>query len=103
MRPPCLTPEELTAALAALPGWELDGEALARRFRFADFAGAFAFMTAVAADAEELDHHPEWTNVYSSVAVRLTTHDACGITALDIELARRIDAHAEACSGGGGG
>lgn len=94
MRPARLTEEQLAAGLAALPGWEREGDALRRSFRFADFAAAFAFMTAVAADAEELDHHPDWTNVYDRVDVRLSTHDAGGLTRLDLELAARIDARA---------
>jgi 4a-hydroxytetrahydrobiopterin dehydratase len=59
--------------------------------RFADFAQAFAFMTEVAREAEALNHHPEWFNVYNRVVIDLTTHDASGITALDFELARRAE------------
>ena len=81
------------AALAAeLPGWTLEGEALVRSFRFADFSAAFAFMTRVALLAEKADHHPEWTNVWNRVDIRLTTHDAGGLTARDVALARGIDA-----------
>lgn len=85
------------AALAGLPLWRAVAgrDAIARSLCFKDFAAAFAFMTAVAGKAEELDHHPEWSNVYRRVEIVLTTHDAAqgqgGVTALDIELARFID------------
>lgn len=88
------------AALAVLPLWSAvpDRDAIARSLRFKDFAAAFAFMTAAAGKAEELDHHPEWSNVYSRVEIVLTTHDTAqgkgGVTALDVELARFIDATA---------
>lgn len=74
-------------------GWKMDGsaDALEKTFLFKDFKQAFAFMTRVADDAEDLGHHPEWSNVYRTVKVRLTTHDAGGLTALDVALARRID------------
>jgi 4a-hydroxytetrahydrobiopterin dehydratase len=81
------------AALAAeLPAWTLDGEHLKRTFRFADFVAAFAFMTKVALLAERADHHPEWSNVYNRVEIALTTHDAGGLSARDVALARAIDA-----------
>jgi 4a-hydroxytetrahydrobiopterin dehydratase len=81
------------AALAELPGWQaVEGrEAIARSFRFKDFAEAFAFMTRVALAAEKLDHHPEWSNVYNRVEVVLTTHDAGGVTGFDVALARVMD------------
>jgi 4a-hydroxytetrahydrobiopterin dehydratase len=82
-----LTDAEIDAALSALPGWTRVGEGLERSFRFADFTRAFAWMTRVALLAEKADHHPEWSNVYNKVEVRLTTHDAGGITAMDIALA----------------
>ncbi len=74
-------------------GWKMDGgaDALEKTFLFKDFKQAFAFMARVADDAEDLGHHPEWSNVYRTVKVRLTTHDAGGLTALDAELARRMD------------
>lgn len=95
-RPKCLTESERDAALTTLPGWTYNPEArgIERSFAFADFTAAFAFMTRVAAVAEAMDHHPDWSNVWNRVAIRLTTHDAGGITALDMELARRIDAAA---------
>ena len=82
------------AALAKLQGWTRapgDREAIARTYRFADFNIAFAFMTRVAIRAEQLDHHPEWFNVYNRVDVVLSTHDAGGLCARDIRLAHFID------------
>ncbi len=88
-----LTPEELNGAIAELEGWsKADGrDAIRKTFKFKDFDRAFAFMTAVAAKAEDMDHHPEWFNVYATVEVTLATHDAGGVTELDIELARFMD------------
>jgi 4a-hydroxytetrahydrobiopterin dehydratase len=88
-----LTEAEREAALAALPDWNLreDGLAIAREFKFADFSEAFAFMTRVALHAEKADHHPEWSNVYNRVHVTLTTHDAGGLSARDIAMAKAID------------
>ena len=90
------TPEEIAAGLAQLPGWTLGGDrrSIERKFTFEDFKEAFAFMTRVALAAEKLDHHPEWKNVYKTVEVRLTTHDAGGVTKLDMDLARAMDAFA---------
>ena len=75
------------------PGWTVDedGKALLRSYRFADFAAAFAFLTRVAAHAEAVDHHPEFTSVWNRVDFRLTSHDANGITERDLALARAID------------
>ena len=82
------------AALAPLlaAGWALDdeGKALSRSFKFADFKAAFAWMTQMALTAEAMDHHPEWFNVYRTVDVRLTTHDAGGVTTLDVTLAQAM-------------
>lgn len=93
-RPARLTEAERAHALASLPGWELvEGrDAIRRRFRFPSFGEAFAFMTRVALLAEKMDHHPEWSNVYDRVEIVLSTHDAGGLTSLDIALARAIDA-----------
>ena len=87
------------AALAKLQGWTRapgDREAIARTYRFADFNIAFAFMTRVAIRAEQLDHHPEWFNVYNRVEVLLTTHDADGVTELDLAMASFMDEAAKA-------
>lgn len=88
-----LTQATRDEALAGLPGWSLSegGEAITRQFVFTDFNAAFGWMTRVALAAEKLDHHPEWSNVYRTVEVRLTTHDAGGLTELDVRLARAMD------------
>ena len=96
-----LTNDECERALTGLPGWRWDGEAGAIRqtFRFADFSAAFGFMTRVAMAAEKADHHPDWSNSWNRVEIALSTHSAGGLTALDIEMARTIDAlaGADAC------
>jgi 4a-hydroxytetrahydrobiopterin dehydratase len=81
------------AALAGLPEWgEVDGrDAIARKFVFKDFNQAFGFMTRVALTAEKMDHHPEWSNVYRTVEVTLSTHDASGLTKKDIALAEAME------------
>lgn len=93
MPKPCLTDEELTTALADLDGWTLEegGKAITAGYKFADFPAAFGFMATCAPTAEKMDHHPEWSNVYNSVDVRLTTHDSGGVTELDIKLARAMN------------
>lgn len=91
-RPARLDDAAVSAALAELPGWSLRDGKLHRELRFEDFVAAFGFMSRVAIVAEKLDHHPEWSNFWNRVVVDLVTHDAGGITALDLELARRIDA-----------
>jgi 4a-hydroxytetrahydrobiopterin dehydratase len=80
-------------ALARLKGWsQVDGrEAIRKKFVFADFNEAFGFMTRAALVAEKLDHHPEWFNVYKTVEVTLSTHDAGGLTELDFKLAEAMD------------
>ncbi|WP_310475610.1 4a-hydroxytetrahydrobiopterin dehydratase [Sandarakinorhabdus sp.] len=84
------------AARAALghdaPDWGLDGEHLKRSFRFKDFNEAWGFMNRVALLAEAQDHHPEWFNVYNKVEIALTTHDAGGLSARDVRLAKAINA-----------
>jgi 4a-hydroxytetrahydrobiopterin dehydratase len=84
-----LSADERRAALAKLKGWaEVSGrDAIARTFTFKDFNEAFGFMTRVALVAETSDHHPEWRNVYKTVEVVLSTHDAGGVTSRDIALA----------------
>lgn len=81
------------AALTGLDGWVLagDGASIRRVFTFANFSEAFAFMTRVAMAAEKMDHHPEWSNVYKTVDVTLNTHDSGGVTALDIEMAKKMN------------
>jgi 4a-hydroxytetrahydrobiopterin dehydratase len=83
----------LTDALAELPLWQAAKakEAISRTFVFKDFSQAFGFMTQIALAAERMDHHPEWFNVYNRVEVVLTTHDADGVTRLDLELAKLMD------------
>ena len=87
-----LTDAEVAALLAECPGWTPrdDGLAIEREFKFADFNQAFGFMTRVALYADKADHHPEWFNVYSTVRVTLTTHDAGGLSARDAAMARWI-------------
>jgi 4a-hydroxytetrahydrobiopterin dehydratase len=84
-----MSSEEVRKAVDGLPGWEVEegGRALVRSFTFADFSRAFGFMAAVALHAEKRDHHPEWSNVYNRVEVRLSSHDAGGVTTRDVELA----------------
>lgn len=93
-RPARLAGAEREAALAALAGWEPlpDRDAIRKRFRFEGFGAAFAFMTRIALVAEKMDHHPEWSNVYDRVDIVLSTHDAGGLTTLDVALAQAIDA-----------
>jgi 4a-hydroxytetrahydrobiopterin dehydratase len=87
-----LSEAERATLAADLPLWTLDGEHLRRTFRFRNFVEAFAFMTKVALLAEKADHHPEWFNVWNRVEIGLSTHDAGGLSARDVALAREIDA-----------
>jgi 4a-hydroxytetrahydrobiopterin dehydratase len=89
-----LTEAKIQKRLENLPGWSLQNGKLHREFQFANFVEAFAFMTACAIEAEKMNHHPEWSNVWATVKVDLTTHDAGGITELDFQLAERMQAHA---------
>lgn len=91
---PRLSDAERTAALASLPDWALrgDGKAISRSFAFADFSAAFGFMARVALYAEKADHHPEWSNVWNKVHITLTTHDADGLSARDVAMARAVEA-----------
>ncbi len=91
MPPARLSEPELDEALTSLPAWRRDGGHLRRTLRFADFETAIGFMVTVAPHARELNHHPEWSNVYATVEIALTTHDVGGLSALDVELAGRID------------
>jgi 4a-hydroxytetrahydrobiopterin dehydratase len=78
-------------ALATLSGWDTTDISLSKTFVFKNFVEAFGFMTQAAIIAEKMNHHPEWSNVYKTVNVTLTTHDAGGITELDINLAKHMD------------
>ena len=82
------------SALAELGNWSYDaaGDAIERQFRFKDFSAAFGFMARVALLAEKAGHHPDWSNVFNKVTIRLSTHDAGGLSQKDIDLARQIDA-----------
>lgn len=86
-----LTPQEIERGLAELSGWSVQDGKLHKEFRFRDFVQAFGFMSGVALIAEAMNHHPEWSNVYNRVVIDLTTHDAGGITGLDLEFARRVE------------
>lgn len=89
-----LTETEQAEALKTLAEWRLtaDGKGIERHFSFADFVAAFGFISRVALLAERADHHPEWFNVYNRVEIRLTTHDAGGLSRRDVKLASQIDA-----------
>ena len=88
-----LSGDARSRALARLSGWsEVKGrDAITRKFVFKDFNEAFGFMTRAALIAEKMDHHPEWFNVYKNVEVTLSTHDAGGVTELDVKLAETMD------------
>ena len=88
-----LSEAERNSALEKLPGWRLadDREAIAKRFDFSDFNAAFGFMTRVALVAEKMDHHPEWSNVFKTVDITLSSHDAGGLTERDVRLAEAIE------------
>ena len=89
-----LTEPEIHSALKDLKGWTLAHDKLHREYKFTDFVHAFGFMATSAIAIEKMDHHPEWFNVYNKVIVDLTTHDAGGISAKDIELAKLLDGFA---------
>jgi len=91
-RPEPIAPDELAEAVEQLDGWQLEGDALCRTFEFDDFVAAFGFMASAALVAERINHHPDWSNVYSKVTVELSTHDVGGITRLDLELAEAMNA-----------
>jgi 4a-hydroxytetrahydrobiopterin dehydratase len=88
-----LTAEARKAALTKLTGWSetRSGDAITKKFVFKDFNEAFGFMTRAALAAEKMDHHPEWFNVYKTVEVTLSTHDASGVTELDVTLAAAMN------------
>lgn len=91
MAPTLLSPDALNTALGNLPGWSIEQGKLHRQFQFPSFVEAFGFMSSVALVAESMGHHPEWFNVYNRVTVDLTTHDAGGITDLDVKLASKMN------------
>lgn len=74
-----------------IKNWSFDGTYISRDLKFKNFTEAFSFMTAVAFEAEKMNHHPDWSNVYNNVTIKLNTHDANGITQADIDLAGKID------------
>ena len=88
-----LSQAEIPAALDALPDWtrDADGKGISRNFKFATFRQAFGFMTRCALAAEKADHHPEWSNVYNRVDIRLTSHDVGGLSQRDVHLAKIFD------------
>jgi 4a-hydroxytetrahydrobiopterin dehydratase len=90
-----LTAEEIERALAALPGWTVAAGKLHREFKFRDFTHAFGFMATSATAIEKMDHHPEWFNVYGRVVIDLETHDAGGITDMDVKLAGMLEEYAK--------
>ncbi|EJL30850.1 4a-hydroxytetrahydrobiopterin dehydratase [Novosphingobium sp. AP12] len=88
-----LSPEELAHSVDTLPGWSHDAQrkALYRKLILGDFCEAFGLMARIALHAEKADHHPEWSNVYNRIEIWLTTHDAGGVSAQDVSLARQIN------------
>jgi len=86
-----LADSEIEEALNELEGWTLQNGKLNRDFKFANFVEAFGFMTSAAIEAEKMNHHPEWFNVYSKVNVQLVTHSADGVTNLDVDLAKKMN------------
>ncbi len=95
--PETLSGAEVEQLVATRPGWTLadDGRSVSANLQFANFADAWGFMSEIAIEADKLDHHPEWSNVYNRVAITLTTHDADGLTTRDVALAGRIAAALE--------
>ncbi|PCI60157.1 MAG: 4a-hydroxytetrahydrobiopterin dehydratase [Kordiimonadales bacterium] len=95
-RPTKLSDNDRSAAVEGLQGWaySADDQAIRKTFKFNDFSAAWAFMSRSALLAEKMDHHPEWFNVYNRVEVKLTTHDADGITRFDIEMATAMNGFA---------
>jgi len=88
-----LNKEEIMSYLALnLRSWTLTDTAITRDFKFRNFVDAFSFMTGIALEAEKMDHHPDWKNTYDRVSISLNTHSVKGITQLDFDLAKKIDA-----------
>jgi 4a-hydroxytetrahydrobiopterin dehydratase len=90
-----LSEQAIEQKLQTLDGWRIENGHLKKKFSFADFPSAFAFMTRVAFVAESMNHHPNWTNVWAHVEVELWTHDAGGLTDLDVQLAAAMNEHAK--------
>ena len=97
MRPKIIAAQQLAQILTEMPGWHLsdDGRAIGLRLTFKTFSQAFAFMTEMALTSEAIDHHPDWSNSYRRVSIKLTTHDVGGVTELDIHLAQFMHQAAE--------
>ena len=93
-----LTANEVEERKAEAPSWSIEGGELCRELVFGDFVEAFGFMTKVALLAEAMNHHPDWSNVYRTVRIRLSTHDVGGLSELDFQLAAKIDALVPAAS-----
>ena len=85
------TDEQIEEALSDLPGWSQEGEAIVKTYEFNDFGAAIDFMNRATGPINEMDHHPEWTNVYNRVDIRLSSHDVGGVTDRDVQLARVLD------------
>ena len=94
-KPKKLTQAEIAAALVKLPGWKVVNAKLHREYKFPDFIHAFGFMATCATAIQAMDHHPEWFNVYGTVKIDLSTHDAGGITQKDIDLAKLLESFAK--------
>ena len=94
-----LSTDQTIALATELPEWTISNGKIKREIKFADFNQAFGFMTRVALVAETMGHHPEWSNVWNRVVIELTTHDLGGLSGLDVELAKRIDALAGSLAG----
>jgi 4a-hydroxytetrahydrobiopterin dehydratase len=90
-KPIRLNESEIAAAMSTLSGWTVENSKLHRAYQFKDFVAAFSFMSGAALLAQGMDHHPEWFNVWNKVRVDLATHDAGGITALDVKLAHAME------------
>ncbi len=89
--PSTLSQQQIDTALTSLEAWEYRDNGIEKQFRFADFSAAFGFMTRVALACECRNHHPEWSNVWNRVDIRLTTHESGGLTQRDLDLAEAIE------------
>ena len=89
-----LSPEEVSTQLGSLPGWQVFDNAIGKDFTFADFSEAFAFLTRIALLSEKMNHHADWSGVYNKVTIRLSTHDAGGVTEKDFRMAAEIERYA---------